>query len=343
MSLFLDETDAPRIQVHPLVVMSILDAYMRRQRGLTRVIGTLLGTRTANLVEITSCFCVPHQQGADGTIAFDDEYNKKMLQLKKMVSHGEEIVGWFSTAPPAEEAEEEAGTQVGGGESGAFQKHALSGDVDFMTAYIHDHYSQAHLGADTLHLVVDTACVGDRVNVTGYVGSPLALGGDPLAAQFHAVRVDVTASSTEKIACDMMIKAAVAEASAAAAGGVAAAAAGVGGASVAGGGVGGGVDSLAGDLDSLETSVVRLLEILDTNSDYVQGVLAGKTEQNDAVGKEIFKALAAVPRMDPEVFGKIFNDRLQDMLMVVYLSNLTRTQLAICDKIAQSDALIGEA
>ena len=124
---------------------------------------------------------------------------------------------------------------------------------------------------------------------------------------------------------------------------MAAAAAGVGGANVAGGGVGGGVDSLAGDLDSLETSVVRLLEILDTNSDYVQGVLAGKTEQNDAVGKEIFKALAAVPRMDPEVFGKIFNDRLQDMLMVVYLSNLTRTQLAICDKIAQSDALIGEA
>ena len=100
---------------------------------------------------------------------------------------------------------------------------------------------------------------------------------------------------------------------------------------------------MVSDLDSLEKSVIRLLEILDTNSDYVQGVLAGKNEQNDAVGKEIFKALAAVPRMDPEVFGKIFNDRLQDMLMVVYLSNLTRTQLAICDKIAQSDALIGEA
>ena len=100
---------------------------------------------------------------------------------------------------------------------------------------------------------------------------------------------------------------------------------------------------MVGDLDSLEKSVIRLLEILDTNSDYVQGVLAGKNEQNDAVGKEIFKALAAVPRMDPEVFGKIFNDRLQDMLMVVYLSNLTRAQLAICDKIAQSDALIGEA
>ena len=308
MSLFLDGTDAPRIQVHPIVVMSILDAYMRRQAGLTRVIGTLMGTRTANLVEITSCFCVPHQQGADGTIAFDEEYNKRMLSLKKMVSHGEEIVGWYATTPVGDE----------------------DGDVDFMTAYIHDHYSQTYLGADTLHLVVDTACAGDRVNVNGYVGSPLTLGADTLAAQFHNVRVDVTASSTEKIACDMMIKSVMADLSPAETGG-----SGLAGVS--------GVDSLVSDLDNLENSVIRLLEILDTNAEYVEEVLAGKKKQDDAVGKEIFKALAAVPRMDPEVFGKIFNDRLQDMLMVVYLSNLTRTQLAICDKIAQSDALIGEA
>ena len=40
-----------------------------------------------------------------------------------------------------------------------------------MTAYIHDHYSQTYLGADTLHLVVDTPA-GDRVNVNGYADLP---------------------------------------------------------------------------------------------------------------------------------------------------------------------------
>ena len=303
MSLFSDEVDAARVQVHPIVVMSVLDAYMRRQAGLTRVIGTLLGTRTANLVEVTSCFCVPHQQDAEGTVAFDEEYNKRMLALKKTVSHGEDIVGWFSTTAEGDS------------------------DLDFMTAYIHDHYSQTYLGADTIHLVVDTTCAGDKVNIAGYVGSSLALGSDPLAAKFNAIRVNMTASSTEKIACDIMIKSAMLN--------------------VAGGedtlNTSGDVDSLVSNLDNLENSVVRLLEILDTTSDYVQAVLSGKTERNDAIGKEIFKALASVPRMNPEVFGKIFNDRLQDMLMVVYLSNLTRAQLAICDKIAQSDALIGEA
>ncbi len=301
--------ESVRLQVHPLVVLSVLDSYMRRSQGLTRVIGTLLGTKTANMVEVTSCFCVPHQESAEGEIAFDDEYNKRSLALKKAVSTGEEVVGWFATSA------------------------AGGADVDFATCYIHDHYGQM-CGADTVHLVVDTSCNQNRVAVTGYVGSGLELGGEVLASQFHKIRVDITATSTEKIACDMMIKSAVK-------GGGVAAPLGAAGSNGGAGGSGGVAGDKLDDLDNLENSIIRLLEILDTNSAYVESVLAGRTPKDEAVGKEIFKALAAVPRMDPEVFGKIFNDRLQDMLMVVYLSNLTRTQLAICDKIAQCDALAG--
>ena len=89
-----------------------------------------------------------------------------MLSLKKMVSHGEEIVGWYATTPVGDE----------------------DGDVDFMTAYIHDHYSQTYLGADTPHLV-EHARAGDRVNANER-RSPLTPGADTLAAQFHNVRVD---------------------------------------------------------------------------------------------------------------------------------------------------------
>ena len=91
----------------------------------------------------------------------------------------------------------------------------------------------------------------------------MTLGADTLAAQFHNVRVDVTASSTEKITCDMMIKSVMADLSPAETGG-----SGLAGVS--------GVDSLVSDLDNLENSVIRLLEILDTNAEYVEGVLAGK-------------------------------------------------------------------
>jgi len=300
-SLFLSENAQVKVSVHPLVVLTVLDAYMRRGTGLNRVIGTLLGTKTANLVEVTNCYCVPHQETAEGEIAFDEDYNLKMLSLKKVMAQGEEVVGWFATT----------------GENGS--------TVEYSTCVIHDYYGQEKAfplcGASTVHLVVDTACKDNKVAVTAYTGSPLALGNETLASQFQAVPVAVTATATEKVACDVMIK------------------------SVVRGGSGSGESKESGsnqldDLDSLESSIVRLLEILDTNCDYVDSVLAGKTPKDDTIGKEIFKALAAVPRMDPEMFGKMFNDRLQDMLMVVYLSNLTRTQLSIADKIAQCDDLL---
>lgn len=297
-SLFLNENESPKVSVHPLVVLTVLDAYMRRSNGLTRVIGTLLGTKTANLIEVTSCYVVPHQETSEGEIAFDEEYNTKMLGLKKVMSSSEEVVGWFATTA----------------ENGQM--------VDYLTCFIHDYYGQM-CGASTIHLVVDTACTDQKVAVTAYTGTALALGDSTLASEFQAIPVAITATATEKVACDVMIKAVTSSSSS----------------SSAETKEGAGSTNLD-DLDSLESSIVRLLEILETNCEYVDSVLAGKTPKDDTVGKEIFKALAAVPRMDPDVFGKMFNNRLQDMLMVVYLSNLTRTQLSIADKIAQCDDLI---
>jgi len=292
MSLFLASEETPKVSVHPLVVLTVLDAFMRRGNGLTRVIGTLLGTKTANLIEVTSAFVVPHQETTEGEIAFDEEYNTKMLSLKKSMDVGAEVVGWFATT----------------GENGE--------PVDYLTCFIHDYYGQM-CGSSTIHLVVDTACKDKKVAVTAYTGTALALGDETLASQFQTVPVTVTATSTEKVACDVMIKSVVQNNETKE-----------------------GNSNQLDDLDSLESSIVRLLEILDTNCDYVDSVLAGRTPKDDRIGKEIFQALAAVPRMDPDVFGKMFNDRLQDMLMVVYLSNLTRTQLSIADKIAQCDDLM---
>lgn len=49
---------------------------------------------------------------------------------------------------------------------------------------------------------------------------------------------------------------------------------------------------------------------------------------------QLADTLAAVPRMRPETFNRLFDDNLQDLLMVSYLSSLTRTQLAIAEKLA---------
>jgi translation initiation factor 3 subunit F len=43
--------------------------------------------------------------------------------------------------------------------------------------------------------------------------------------------------------------------------------------------------------------------------------------------------VSSIPKMNGGDFEKAFNGHLQDILMVVYLANLTRTQLAIAERL----------
>lgn len=50
----------------------------------------------------------------------------------------------------------------------------------------------------------------------------------------------------------------------------------------------------------------------------------------------IAETLAAIPHVDPREFEKLFNSSLQDLLMVVYLTNLIQTHIGIAEKITSS-------
>jgi translation initiation factor 3 subunit F len=62
-------------------------------------------------------------------------------------------------------------------------------------------------------------------------------------------------------------------------------------------------------------------------------VKAGKKEANMEIGRYLSDTVAAIPYISPEDFDKMFEDNMQDMLLLMYLSNLMRTQLAIADKL----------
>ena len=59
-----------------MVLFSVLDHYLRRPENQKRVIGTLLGTVSANVVEITNSFAVPHLEKNNEVL-----YLFKLLQL----------------------------------------------------------------------------------------------------------------------------------------------------------------------------------------------------------------------------------------------------------------------
>lgn len=53
------------VRVDPVVLYTICDSYIRRSERVERVIGTLLGSVGDGVVDIRSCYAVPHSEGDD--------------------------------------------------------------------------------------------------------------------------------------------------------------------------------------------------------------------------------------------------------------------------------------
>ena len=81
------------ITIHPVALFSILDHYLRRTDAQDRVIGTLLGIRTDNEVEVRSSFAVLHSE-TDEQVAVDMDCHRTMYELHHKVNPKEVIVGW---------------------------------------------------------------------------------------------------------------------------------------------------------------------------------------------------------------------------------------------------------
>ena len=79
--------------VHPVALFSILDHFLRREKSQERVIGTLLGTRNENEIEVRNCFAVLHNETAE-RVEVDMDYHRTMFELHQKVNPKEVIVGW---------------------------------------------------------------------------------------------------------------------------------------------------------------------------------------------------------------------------------------------------------
>ncbi len=163
--------------------------------------------------------------------------------------------------------------------------------------------------AAPVHLAIDTGFVDEARALRAWVGTPVALGETVVGTAFVELPLEHKFADAERAGLPALAAAASAGADAAAAA------------------------PLPGDLASLEASVARLGAMLSVAHAYVDGVVEGKLKPNNAIGRFLADTVAAVPRMPREAFDKLFNDSVQDVLLVMYLSNLTRTQLALAERL----------
>ena len=96
-------TPSKIVVVHPTVLLSIVDHYIRLAKDTKkRVIGTLMGEYGDNgVLEVTNCYAVPFEEDKDEESIwfFDHIYHENMYNMMRKINSREKIIGWYSTGP----------------------------------------------------------------------------------------------------------------------------------------------------------------------------------------------------------------------------------------------------
>ncbi|KAK2140356.1 hypothetical protein LSH36_1381g00005 [Paralvinella palmiformis] len=91
--------------------------------------------------------------------------------------------------------------------------------------------------------------------------------------------------------------------------------------------------SLASDLQQVRACCGRMHDMLLTVTHYIDDVLAGKVPTENTTGRFLLELVNRVPKLDAEAFEEMLNSNLKDLLMVLYLTNLTKAQLMLHEKL----------
>ena len=169
---------------------------------------------------------------------------------------------------------------------------------------IHEFYSRET--KDPIHLCLDTQLQGDMMSIGAYVSAPMGVPEKTMGTLFTPLEVESHFHATEEMGLQVLKRT---------------------------------LDSpdntitLTSDLEHVASSVDGLRQKLDQVGGYVDQVLSGSVEGDKKIGRYLLDTVSAIPKLDTEEFEKMFNNSLQDLLMVVYLANLTRTQVLLAEKL----------
>jgi len=190
--------------------------------------------------------------------------------------------------------------------------YSTGGKITYISSQMHQEMYQAEFDIDQpvhLRVEVDSVIKNFKMGVKAYTVKTVKVGEKEVLARFENVPLDYHAYEAEKIGVDALISGQPENSKLDA------------------------PASILTDFESIDLSLSKLLEALHSISQYVKKVVEKKEKGDVEIGQAIHDAIRSVPKMDLAHFKKVFNGTIQDLLMVVYLSNLTRTQVALADKI----------
>ncbi|KAK4901750.1 hypothetical protein LTR27_001522 [Elasticomyces elasticus] len=196
--------------------------------------------------------------------------------------------------------------------------YATSGELNTFSALIQNFYSQQGEGTfphPAVHLTVSTVA-GKEVEANTYISAPIGVTPERAADSclFIPVPHEIRYDEASKSGLEMIAGARNKENR---------------------------EQILQTDIETLESAIEQVLEMLERVSAYVSDVLDEEKEPSTALGQFLLNTLSLAPKVDAEDIERDFNNHIQDVLLVSYLANTIRTQIDLSNRLATAAITMG--
>jgi translation initiation factor 3 subunit F len=242
-----------------------------------------------------------------GVVEITNCYSVPHAEIKNEEAHmqtafNKEMLDLFRKSNPAE-------TPVGW--------FSTSSEVNSLSLNFHDYYQEFVKSTSgtreqlpIIMLTVDTSLKTGRMGIKAYARTRAGIPRheEPHCAIFMPVEVEVVAFDTEQVGVDLIMA---------------------------------GKDTpkrtveLQSGVAHLKKTTEEMVQWIQRLKKYVDEVLSGQKAVDSAVGRRLMELVAGATHVDPKQFESLINGSLKDYLMVVYLAQLAKTQLALNEKLVK--------
>ncbi|TKR73124.1 hypothetical protein L596_020472 [Steinernema carpocapsae] len=288
------------VKVHPVVHMTIVDAYERRKQKVgpdDRALGTLLGYYYGkDVVHVTNAYAIPFSEADAEAPQLDVLYNEGMHQILRKASPSEQVVGWFYTHAEIPE------------HAGLFH--------DYFTQMVAETCGRREVPPVVLITVDTTFSQKDQIRMPvkaffrHYGGIPTTREEPEKrhCTMFCPLHVEVDTFQGEAVALDLIQKGTESKQR---------------------------EIKLDQGIDQLEGSMEKIIEWLEQLLAYVNDTLAKPDLPVDpSIGLKIMEIVkTASINLHPEALETFLKTNVRDYTMIAYLASFAKTQVGIVDQI----------
>ncbi|CAG7834898.1 unnamed protein product [Allacma fusca] len=182
-------------------------------------------------------------------------------------------------------------------------------EVNAIAVPINDYYSRQC--SNPIHLLVDTTLRSGKLSIKGFLQVDIGVPDASQGAMFSPLPVEIIQYPPEAVALKTLLKTRIT-----------------------------GKAEMLQELPQIAESTQDLHDLLTTVLQYVDDVLNDKIAPDNSIGRNLLKLVQAVPSMSRDDLDNMLNSQIKDLLMSMYLAQLSRVQSQLNEKLLMSSTTV---